>query len=109
MRSRGPVSTLADEWATVEGVVAKGFTSKSGNTLLNIGAAYPNQTFTDWLSRVGAVAPHFGQTPWNRLGVRLAKCRCALCGRTGKAKRRLVQHLDNDSGNRNKNGGYSNY
>src|SRR5260221_10739338 len=65
MRSRGPVSTLADEWATVEGVVAKGFTSKSGNTLLNIGAAYPNQTFTDWLSRFGPVAPHFGQTLWN--------------------------------------------
>src|SRR5258707_13637525 len=34
------------EWATVEGVVAKVFTSKSGNTFLNIGAAYPNQTFT---------------------------------------------------------------
>jgi len=35
-----------NEWATVEGVVAKVFTSKSGNTFLNIGAAYPNQTFT---------------------------------------------------------------
>ena len=29
-----------------EGVVAKVFTSKSGNTFLNIGYAYPNQTFT---------------------------------------------------------------
>jgi len=27
----------------VEGVVAKVFTSKSGNTFLNIGASYPNQ------------------------------------------------------------------
>jgi ABC-type Fe3+-siderophore transport system permease subunit len=35
-----------NEWATVEGVVAKVFTSKSGNTFLNIGAVYPNQTFT---------------------------------------------------------------
>ena len=34
------------EYATVEGVVAKVFTSKSGNTFLNIGARYPNQTFT---------------------------------------------------------------
>jgi hypothetical protein len=32
--------------ATVEGFVAKVFTSKSGNTFLNIGATYPNQTFT---------------------------------------------------------------
>jgi hypothetical protein len=38
-----------NEWATVEGVVAKVFTSKSGNTFLNIGAAYPNQTFTGWI------------------------------------------------------------
>jgi hypothetical protein len=30
-------------------VVAKVFTSKSGNTFLNIGAAYPNQTFTGWI------------------------------------------------------------
>lgn len=34
------------EYATVEGVVAKVFTSNKGNTFLNIGAAYPNQTFT---------------------------------------------------------------
>jgi DNA/RNA endonuclease YhcR with UshA esterase domain len=38
-----------NEWATVEGVVAKMFTSKTGNTFLNIGAAYPNQTFTGWI------------------------------------------------------------
>jgi hypothetical protein len=31
------------EYATVEGVVAKVFTSKGGNTFLNIGASYPNQ------------------------------------------------------------------
>jgi hypothetical protein len=37
------------EYATVEGVVAKLFTSKAGNTFLNIGAAYPNQTFTGWI------------------------------------------------------------
>jgi hypothetical protein len=30
-------------------VVAKVFTSKSGNTFLNIGASYPNQTFTGWI------------------------------------------------------------
>jgi DNA/RNA endonuclease YhcR with UshA esterase domain len=38
-----------NEWATVEGVVAKVFTSKSGNMFLNIGATYPNQTFTGWI------------------------------------------------------------
>ena len=30
-------------------MVAKVFTSKSGNTFLNISAAYPNQTFTGWI------------------------------------------------------------
>jgi hypothetical protein len=29
------------KYATAEGVVAKVFTNKSGNTLLNIGAAFP--------------------------------------------------------------------
>jgi hypothetical protein len=33
----------------VEGVIAKVFTSKSGNTFLNIGATYPNQIFTGWI------------------------------------------------------------
>lgn len=37
------------EYATVEGVVAKVFTSNKGNTFLNFGAAYPNQTFTGWI------------------------------------------------------------
>jgi hypothetical protein len=37
------------EYATIEGVVAKVFTSKNDNTFLNIGAAYPNQTFTGWI------------------------------------------------------------
>jgi hypothetical protein len=31
---------------TVEGTEVKVFTSKNGNTFLNSGAAYPNQTFT---------------------------------------------------------------
>ena len=34
---------------TVEGVVAKVFTSKNGNTFLNFGARYPAQTFTGWI------------------------------------------------------------
>jgi hypothetical protein len=37
------------EYATVAGVVAKVFTSKKGNTFLNIGATYPNQVFTGWI------------------------------------------------------------
>jgi hypothetical protein len=44
------------EYATVEGVVAKIFTSKSGNTFLNIGAAYPNQTFTGWIPPASPVS-----------------------------------------------------
>ena len=38
-----------NEWTTVEGMVAKVFTSKSGNTFLNIGASYPNQVSTGWI------------------------------------------------------------
>jgi len=45
-----------NEWATVEGVVAKILTSKSGNTFLNIGAAYPNQTFTGWIPPASPVS-----------------------------------------------------
>jgi len=45
-----------NEWATVEGAVAKVFTSKSGNTFLNIGATYPNQTFTGWIPPASPVA-----------------------------------------------------
>ena len=37
--------------AAVEGTVVKVFTSKSGNTVLNFGAAYPNQTFTGWIPK----------------------------------------------------------
>ena len=44
------------EYATVEGVVAKVFTPKSGNTFLNIGAAYPNQTFTGWIPPASPVS-----------------------------------------------------
>ena len=34
---------------TVEGTVAKVFTSKNGNTFLNFGGAYPNVTFMVWI------------------------------------------------------------
>jgi hypothetical protein len=44
-----------NEWATLEGVVAKVFTSKSGNTFLNIGATYPYQTLTHWIPPVSPV------------------------------------------------------
>ena len=36
------------QYAAVEGVFAELLTSKAGNTFLNIGAAYLNQTFTGW-------------------------------------------------------------
>src|ERR1700736_4162257 len=42
--------------ATVEGTVAKVFTSKNGNTILNFGAAYPNQTFTEWILKQSSLA-----------------------------------------------------
>jgi hypothetical protein len=44
------------EYVTVQGVVAKLFASKAGNTFLNIGAAYPNQTFTGWIPPASAVS-----------------------------------------------------
>jgi DNA/RNA endonuclease YhcR with UshA esterase domain len=44
------------EYATVEGFVAKVFTSKSGDAFLNIGASYPNQTFTGWIPPGSAVS-----------------------------------------------------
>jgi hypothetical protein len=40
--------------ATVEGVVAKVFTSRNGNTFLDYGAAYPNELFTGWIPRDSA-------------------------------------------------------
>jgi hypothetical protein len=42
--------------ATVEGTVVKVFTSKNGNTFLNFGAAYPNQTFTGWIPKDSGLA-----------------------------------------------------
>jgi DNA/RNA endonuclease YhcR with UshA esterase domain len=44
------------EYATVEGVVAKLFTSKADNTFINIGASYPNQTFTGWIALASPVS-----------------------------------------------------
>ena len=41
---------------TVEGVVAKVFTSRNGNTFLDFGAAYPNQLFTGWIPRESALS-----------------------------------------------------
>jgi hypothetical protein len=35
--------------ATVEGVVVAVSTSKRGNTFINFGGIYPNQTFTGWI------------------------------------------------------------
>jgi DNA/RNA endonuclease YhcR with UshA esterase domain len=42
--------------ATVAGTVVKVFTSKNGNTFLNFGAAYPNQTFTGWIQKDSPLA-----------------------------------------------------
>jgi hypothetical protein len=41
---------------TVEGTVVTVFTSKNGNTFLNFGARYPNQTFTGWIPKDSALA-----------------------------------------------------
>ena len=37
------------EHASVEGVVTAVSTSKRGNTFINFGGVYPNQTFTGWI------------------------------------------------------------
>jgi DNA/RNA endonuclease YhcR with UshA esterase domain len=37
------------ETVSVEGTVVAVFISAKGNTFLNFGAAYPNQTFTGWI------------------------------------------------------------
>ena len=37
------------ETVTVEGVVTAVSTSKRGNTFINFGGVYPNQTFTGWI------------------------------------------------------------
>jgi DNA/RNA endonuclease YhcR with UshA esterase domain len=34
---------------SVEGVVTAVYTSKRGNTFINFGGVYPNQTFTGWI------------------------------------------------------------
>ena len=36
--------------------MVKVFTSKNGNTFLNFGAAYPNQTFTGWIPKNSPLA-----------------------------------------------------
>jgi hypothetical protein len=41
---------------TVEGVVAKVFTSRNGNTFLDFGAAYPNELFTGWIPQNSALS-----------------------------------------------------
>jgi PAS domain-containing protein len=53
------------EYATVEGIVAKVFTSKSGSTFLNIGATYPNQTFTGWIP-AGIAGEQIARAHWHR-------------------------------------------
>jgi hypothetical protein len=42
--------------AHVNKYATKAFTSKSGNTFLNIGASYPNQTFTGWIPPASPVS-----------------------------------------------------
>jgi DNA/RNA endonuclease YhcR with UshA esterase domain len=41
---------------TVEGVVTAVSTSRKGNTFINFGGAYPNQTFTGWIPAGTALA-----------------------------------------------------
>lgn len=41
---------------TIEGVVAKIFTSRNGNTFLDFGAAYPNELFTGWIPQNSALS-----------------------------------------------------
>jgi hypothetical protein len=40
---------------TVRGVVAEVYLSKGGNAYLNFGAAFPNQTFSAAIIRVGSL------------------------------------------------------
>src|SRR5262249_12027169 len=47
-------SSHVGETATVEGLVANVFTSRAGNTFLNFGRPYPNQTFTAVVFRLAA-------------------------------------------------------
>jgi len=43
-----------DQYATVEGVLPRS-SPTSGDNFLNIGAVYPNQTFTGWIPRASPV------------------------------------------------------
>jgi len=45
---------------TVEGVVTAVSTSRKGNTFINCGGAYPNQTFTGWVPAGNPLA----RDPW---------------------------------------------
>lgn len=55
---------------TVEGVVANVFTSRAGNTFLNFGAAYPNQTFSAVVfSRAAGRFPNLPQWEGRRVRV----------------------------------------
>jgi hypothetical protein len=65
--------------ATVEGTVVKVFTSKNGNTFLNFGATYPNQTFTGWIPKDSELAG--GSALAGLEGKKLsAQCCHGLCG-----------------------------
>src|SRR3981081_4798037 len=66
------------EYATVEGVVAKAFTSKGGNTFLNVGATYPNQTFTGWIPPASPISKSnvLSDTSKARKSKSLAGSRC---------------------------------
>jgi hypothetical protein len=46
----------AAQHVTVEGTVAKVFTSRNGNTFLDFGAAYPNELFTGWIPKDSALS-----------------------------------------------------
>ena len=54
-RADAPIVPDPDAWmyvgknVTVEGVVTAVSTSKKGNTFINFGGVYPNQTFTGWV------------------------------------------------------------
>src|ERR1700737_4773712 len=43
---------------TVEGVVTAVSTSRKGNTFINFGGVYPNQTFTGWIPAGAPLASH---------------------------------------------------
>jgi|SRR6516225_8925784 hypothetical protein len=44
------------ENVTVEGIVSAVSTSKKGNTFINFGGVYPNQTFTGWVPACTSLA-----------------------------------------------------